>query len=449
MDAFLHTNSTFRKIQIFFTGCGTLIAGIFILLFQSYYSTLHYNPRLPGLSHRNMDRTQTQFEYEDDKHLYLYDVPWFMNKSIIIAGMVHNVEDRIEPLLQSLNEIYCIFNNTIFFIFESNSNDETPKLLHKWSLNKQINPFCDRHRINTNRKRINVRGQRHQTNRKWIHSIQQHKPSLVDKLLIFNDSIVANSMRKLQTMLGNNKTLNRIERYVVYRNMMLEQIRSIKDKYEQSPWHISFDYLMLMDMDLFDVDKRMLFNELHYSPTQVMCANGVVYLFDLMYDIFASVLEDGTWMHSMAFEPQKWKQKRDFRMTHFPLKRYEAMRSCFGGVAVYKSLSKMLATDCKYQLVLSESRRMNGTDEYVMENPDEELQHLANQYEIWMHSDERICEHLSFNYCLRKHGYTISIAKNAKAHYSKRQVVIPSHNPLKKKGKLNKRPTLGQKDIKK
>ena len=430
-------------------------------MFQAFYSILNPIKTIESsYSQNKIDLIQTQFEFEDDKHLYLYDVPYFMDKSIIISGMVHNAGDHIEPLLKSLNEIYCIFNNTIFLIFESNSNDQTPKILKQWSLNIDIN-FCDDYKFNKHRKKNSkFRRYKHEDyNMENIETqIKDHKPSFVEKLTIFNDSIVINDLIKLQKILqkpinGSTVNLNRIERYTVYRNMILNQIGLITDKYINI---FKFDYLMLIDLDLFALDSRMIFNELYFSKTNIMCANGVVWMFDLMYDIFAAVMNDGQWMHQFAFDDQlKHSQKnvlmkRDknkFKLSTFPKKRFEEMRSCFGGITIYKNVGKLLSTRCKYQLIPSTIRKIKELSDdnngYIMKDPNEELQRFADLYESWMNTDDRICEHLSFHYCLREYGYNISIATKARAYYSKKQVRKPMMNSNKKKRKdLNKLPTL-------
>ena len=65
-------------------------------------------------------------------NLYLEDIPYFMNKSIIISGMIKNGELTIKPILNQLDEISCIFKNTLFLIYESNSEDNTKFILNQW-----------------------------------------------------------------------------------------------------------------------------------------------------------------------------------------------------------------------------------------------------------------------------------------------------------------------------
>eukprot|EP01083_Nonionella_stella_P247942 859024_1 len=48
---------------------------------------------------------------------------YYFNKSIIFMGMINNAETTLPHLLQQLNELTCLFNNTYFFFFESNSID--------------------------------------------------------------------------------------------------------------------------------------------------------------------------------------------------------------------------------------------------------------------------------------------------------------------------------------
>lgn len=449
MEELFNTKLSLRKFQIVFATGATFITCFFFIIFQTFYSISVHQLIDPVQSQKTRDRVQTQFEFKDDKHLYLYDVPYFMDKSIIIAGMVHNVEDHIKPLLKSLNEIYCIFNNTIFLIFESNSNDATPQILDQWSLNKNTNEFCVKYKFNKKRQKNSLFNPRKTMNDDiTTESLQKHKPSLVDKIAIHNDDIVINDLLKLQQSLrkpmNGSINLNRIERYTVYRNMMLHKVKSIRDQYLNSPWNIKFDYLMLIDLDLFALDIRMIFNELYYSPTNIMCANGVVWNYDLMYDIFAAVKDNGQWMMDPNINN---KQKGNIKLSTFPHDRFEAMRSCFNGITFYKSLDELLDTNCKYQLILStqSNKDIDNDNEYIMKYPSEELQKFADMYQEWKLSDDRICEHLSFNYCLRENGYNISISTKAKAYYSQRLVKRPMNKPKKKKKELNKLPTLRNK----
>ena len=70
---------------------------------------------------------------EKDCHLHLSDSPQFMNKTIIIIGMVRDSEKDVIATLQQLDEISCLFNKIVFIFYESNSKDNTPHILKDWS----------------------------------------------------------------------------------------------------------------------------------------------------------------------------------------------------------------------------------------------------------------------------------------------------------------------------
>ena len=404
------------------------------------FSLSDFTPTILITRPPDKDELETLFQYEDNKHLYLSDIPYFMNKSIIIAGMVHNVGDRIAPLLESLDEIHCIFKNTVYFIFESNSDDNTAQILDQWSTTKQNADYklCGGLKFKRNRK-VNVRWDSYSKFTEAIRysneSIRDHRPSKVDRRVIHNDSLVIDEFVALQNVL-NKSELNRIERYTVYRNMMLREIEAMNaiDGIEK------FDYLMLIDPDIYAFDARMLFNEVHHSPTDILCANGQVRGFDLMFDIFASVMPDGVWMHSFAFDRDKFKLRNTVRSKVFPKERYQEMKSCFGGIAVYKSVQRLLESKCRYRLVVPTNLQNEYIDngEYIMKDADEELQGFADIYESWVGSEEWVCEHLGFHYCLRAQGWNISIARNARVYYSSQQVVVPMNKNVNDRRWLNK-----------
>lgn len=79
----------------------------------------------------------------------LSDVPYFINESIFILGMTTNSELTINSVLSNLQQISCVFNNSAFLFYESNSNDRTLQRLNLWK-NRKYN--CHRYKYykNTN-----------------------------------------------------------------------------------------------------------------------------------------------------------------------------------------------------------------------------------------------------------------------------------------------------------
>lgn len=341
--------------------------------------------------------------------------------------MVRDAEQHLDALLHSLDEIGCIFNRSAFVIFESNSADETPQIVKRWALRHIDADFCAPLRNNGLRKK----------NRLWRGAqtaIAAHfgGPSRVEKRVLLNDSRVLPDLLRLRAAL-NASHLSRVARYAVYRNMMLAQLRELG---------ADFDYLMLVDLDLFSLRSRLLFHELAASGSgsDVVCANGVsAKPYEAMYDSFAAVDSDGQWLHAHTQ-----------RLSSFPALRFQAMHSCFGGIALYKSLERVLATRCAYQLVLPSSHAHAEAAE-IWNGPPPELQAIADQYEAMLigagkEASQRLCEHLSFHHCLRAHAFRISIAKHAKAFYNGKQSLapLPSRNSGRPK---NKRGTLRNKKM--
>ena len=70
---------------------------------------------------------------ESDCHLYLSDSPQFIDKTMVVIGMVRDSEKDIIATLQQLDEISCIFDKIVFIFYESNSKDNTPYVMEDWS----------------------------------------------------------------------------------------------------------------------------------------------------------------------------------------------------------------------------------------------------------------------------------------------------------------------------
>eukprot|EP00484_Ammonia_sp_Unknown_P012879 CAMPEP_0197069706 /NCGR_PEP_ID=MMETSP1384-20130603/195102_1 /TAXON_ID=29189 /ORGANISM="Ammonia sp." /LENGTH=73 /DNA_ID=CAMNT_0042507849 /DNA_START=16 /DNA_END=234 /DNA_ORIENTATION=- len=66
---------------------------------------------------------------EQHCHLHISDSPQFMDKTMVVIGMVRDSEKDIIATLQQLDEITCIFDKIVFIFYESNSQDNTPHVL--------------------------------------------------------------------------------------------------------------------------------------------------------------------------------------------------------------------------------------------------------------------------------------------------------------------------------
>lgn len=318
--------------------------------------------------------------------LYLSDVPYFMNKSLIIAGLAKNVEDHIKNLLFQMDEIACIFQNTVFIIFESNSKDETLNIFNQWlmfdglantsSMDSSINlsstigyykQFCSKMKYNPISRNMNY------------ESIEQNNLLYYQQNLTFN--INDSNVNRIKKQMSNFRPENvfkyildleidekvyhlksRISIYIYLRNILLQEINSlIKEKHSNIDWN----YLMLVDWDIPEFDSKMFFNELFdlqqlqsnvqtkketetkmksmdnetmdnstflvdYGTEIILCVNGWIGL-NLMRDTFATVLENGKWMFSYGLIPDL----PFYNIYNFPTEKFLKVKSCFGGMASF------------------------------------------------------------------------------------------------------------------
>ena len=54
--------------------------------------------------------------------------------------MINNAEHTLPHVLQQLDALSCVFSNTFFLFFESNSVDRTTLILEEWRQNKSMEP---------------------------------------------------------------------------------------------------------------------------------------------------------------------------------------------------------------------------------------------------------------------------------------------------------------------
>ncbi len=372
-------------------------------------------------------------------HLDNSTIQFYSDKSVIFLGMVHNSAPTLPHILQQLNEISCIFKNTFFVFFESNSVDNTNKLLHDWSMNNTLK-YCH----------------------KSIHTEYKY-PNNIYKKIVSGDAMFGKQFE--------HGTPSRVARFVAYRNMLLQE----SQLYASS---ITTDYIMIIDLDIYHIDFGAFLLELKEFPYDIMCSNGVD-KFDSYRDTFASVELNHNWIfrpyyntkyhHKYYRPPWRYKRLQSDLQVAMPRtgQRYERMQSCFGGLAAYKmTIGRLKNIGCRYlrnedvQNMYTKLQRIaNQTDQTEPEpfksSEFEWLGHI-NQLIAWSNgmgpvfnekwgSEVELCEHLSFHYCLNYRGNTtIAIAKNAKLYYAPLTDEKPDYENKrgnKRRSKLIKRQT--------
>ena len=109
--------------------------------------------------------------------------------------------------------------------------------------------------------------------------IDSHKPILIKKI-VFHDFV-------------DVRGKNRIVRFIIFRNMLLEKIKSVTLELGMT----GFDYVMMIDLDIREFDAKSLFRDLNDSPYSIICSNGLFKL-EIMRDTFASIMTNGTWLYT-------------------------------------------------------------------------------------------------------------------------------------------------------
>jgi len=255
---------------------------------------------------------------------------------------------------------------------------------------------------------------------------------------------------------------------VVYRNMLLAQARA-----QSTSQSVHFDYVMNVDMDVFNMDLRTLMNELYYatsSDIDGLCIDGIDWM-GYTRDTFATVRSDGAWLHyghsamSNDSEYRYSHQHAMFQRTLTPneSRRFEPVKSCFGGVGVFRNRQRkdLLASQCRYTLTrdvfwteydnvtpnvtpspkIEKEKEVDFVydEEWWAQNRHhnsysaESLSALAvfrEQYvELLQSEDKRIrdrknyprdgdiCEHIPFQFCLADIGFKMAISSRAKLYY--------------------------------
>eukprot|EP01083_Nonionella_stella_P021750 60240_1 len=394
------------------------------------------------------DEIELTFEFDNDNHLYLYDVPYFAEDSIFIMSMVTNASElALSAQLQTLDEISCIFKDTYILIFESNSFDDTPQILRNWTMNRnndstQHNSFCDQYVFGFHRRRMHSFQQTgdylndlfaHNTSKAaHVHKISKHrKTNVLVKQVLFGDEHVIDEMEQFKNKI-HTRFLSRIEKYSFYRNLLLHHMYDITKNNG-----FTFDYLMILDLDIFGFQQRLLLSELYYyhklkrtnhnNGNVILCSHGTL-AHNFYMDTFASVDTHHQWYYEYQRNATFVNVTDDY-LTNFPRYRFERMRSCFGGVIIYSNVSNIIDSTCNYDLAWSQYDVPKAVEQVVVDRQYDEVTHFANKMRGWRSKkkskvrrykrrDNHICEHIPFHYCLYyTYNYSTAIAKYAYLFY--------------------------------
>lgn len=298
----------------------------------------------------------------------LSQINYFENSSIVIVGMIRNHDHTIEALLKQLDNLSCLFKTSAVLIYESNSNDNTPKLLKEWRNRVNIdNKLCHDVLLNNNNK-------------------DREPPNIIKELLKPN---VDPGLKY--------KDISRLDKYSAYRNYLLNSAIDLE---------IEFDYFVPIDLDIYGLDIKRVLEELHTAKQKeisVMCLNGIRRT-GYMYDSLAAISFNGddtiynendtTWFY--------YKEEVERSNIIYKSGEFTPMLSCFGAMAFY-NFGDIKNTECRYMT----------SDDAVSKFPILKSFYYTNKKK----GDVGICEHIPFNYCLHHHGKKLVIAKDAYLYY--------------------------------
>ena len=274
------------------------------------------------------------------------------SKSIVLTGMVRDGERHLLGLLLQIEKLSCHFNHFEIIIMENGSRDRTLTLLNVWSKRPIHCSLELKESVNTNLKIRN-------THKHIIHYDHLNDPA--------------------------PKGMNRMDRFVYYRNIQLDYIRNLIDTQKI----VKPDYLMIIDYDIQGIDQAKLFEEFiissQFHQQNVFCVNGMEYT-GRYRDSFATVFKDDNhWCHD----------DRDVCHIQLQLNRFTEMRSCFGGLAIY-SYDDIFQSNCRYETRANLESKAKKT-----------YQWFQKQKQQWR--DFGICEHIQFHDCLNDNNENFKV----------------------------------------
>eukprot|EP00659_Diplonema_papillatum_P001009 gene1009-1550_t len=187
----------------------------------------------------------------------------------------------------------------------------------------------------------------------------------------------------------------RTDRYQAWRNYLLAEA-GLEQERLAADLQGGFEYFVVFDELYFVEWKSILANGFRFkeSGLDVHCCSGQ-HTPGIVWDEMALVLENGTW----AFQPGvhgRWTPL----VNSVP---FLEVQSCFGGVLVVKDLPKLLDTRCRYV----------DSQAAITKDP------LLEKYLRRTSGAVELCEHIPYNFCLRRSGLRIGTARDAIAHYNK------------------------------
>eukprot|EP01084_Bolivina_argentea_P121594 215486_1 len=311
--------------------------------------------------------TKTELLYTNTQTFNKNDL--LNSKSIIIVGMIKNSERSIRSMLRSLDIIACNYYRSVIMIYESHSTDSTPEILKQWSL-KNYSYNC---------------------------SNKLHQKFLLKPLI--DPAYGAN----IQT---------REDKYVIYRNYLLNQSILINQKLSQDSnenTFTGFDYYTIFD-DVMSINHSSIIQEMtHISKTEnpfhIICVNGQKN--HMIWDTFAAIFMDDVWAfvdpfinHRSAFNERQFLVNKIINKNKFT-----PMKSCFGGMAFYKNFNRLIESKCKYM----------SYDVALKTYP------VFNNY-LWNRRKNKkyrqeLCEHFAFHLCLGANGFKLAINRDMLLYY--------------------------------
>eukprot|EP01083_Nonionella_stella_P063532 165071_1 len=354
---------------------------IILLIIFLYFAGLGWTALIPHIA----DTIHMKLPFREQLHWLLLNAGWrtpymttdmnaLSNYSVVILGLVKDSQKSLPNLLFQLKIFACSFKYAHFFVLESNSNDNTAQMIKDWgsapdncsSLNNQLS---------------------HQSFTDYIFAINPAHPlrGIVDKDIFQPKKEFDEVLDVMKKHKSRNPKIVREERYVIYRNYLLDQMNAW---YKQQNEDI--DYLIWVDMDLRGFDISSIVEEFAIGFAlgyDVLCTNGIKYG-GWYYDSYATVFANGTWTHGI----DRWKitnHIRDYRFYN--------MSSCFGGLAAYK-LEYVLRTQCKYEHFDAAYSNIPQFTQFSDSN-----------------MVRKVCEHLPFNFCLYQHGAHVAVATKARS----------------------------------
>lgn len=364
-------------------------------------------------------------------------------KSVVITGMIKNGEPLLYGLLLQIEKLSCNFAYADIVILESNSIDNTTKLLNVW---KKRPIHCDRKAIQMMHKK-----QQNEKNRVCSNNYSQQKLSAQEKEMIekiavndkklkkrlikkvkkekceinFNMNYVINEESFVHTHKHiihfddekeeNFKSYTREDRFVFYRNYILDYVTkelvwkaSTQSELASDSVHAQYmykygkskpfmyDWWIMIDFDVQALDWRMIFKEFSISSqlldVDVFCVNGLEWN-GRYRDSFATVFHDGKWCYDDGIQCHQVLQQN----------RFTKVQSCFGGLTIY-NFQQIADSECRYYTKNELQTSAYNTHEWF-ERQDEKF--------------EKICEHIAFHDCLysKVDNLTMIISRDSHLYY--------------------------------